>query len=112
MGHWKPYAKLCPSPRGWRLEPATPRLPITWLEATTTWADCWAKPGSRSERWRIIAARASIREVALQSDRTNLLLNSHLAADYAGMAQSVKPRGDLMQAIQLQGKEVETLEQI
>lgn len=54
----------------------------------------------------------SIREVALQSDRTNLLLNTHLAADYAGMAQSVKRRGDLAQAIQLQGKAVETLEQI
>jgi eukaryotic-like serine/threonine-protein kinase len=55
---------------------------------------------------------ASIRKTALQTNPTNLSLNTHLAADYAGVAQSMQRRGDLVHAIQIQGNAIDTLEQI
>ncbi len=55
---------------------------------------------------------ASIREAGLQVDRTNVPLNTHMAADYEGMAHSMKQMGDLAQAIQMQSKAVDILEQV
>jgi len=55
---------------------------------------------------------AAVREAALQSNPTNLSLNTHLAADYIGIAQSMKQTGDLTRAIEMQAKAVATMEQI
>ncbi len=54
---------------------------------------------------------ASIREPLLQVDPTNASFNTHLAADFEGMANSMDQMGSLAQAIQMQTKAVETLEQ-
>ena len=55
---------------------------------------------------------ASIREAALRIDSSNGPLRTHLAADYSGMALSVKKKGDLAQAVQMQEKAVQILEEV
>jgi serine/threonine protein kinase/tetratricopeptide (TPR) repeat protein len=66
-------------------------------------------PGGALENYR---KAASIREPLLQADPTNVSFNTHLAADFEGMAHSMTQMGNHAQAIQMQTKAVETLEQI
>jgi non-specific serine/threonine protein kinase/serine/threonine-protein kinase len=55
---------------------------------------------------------ASVREAALQANHQSVPLRTHLAADYGGIALSMRDQGDLVQAIQMQAKAVGILEEL
>jgi len=55
---------------------------------------------------------ATIRNAALQTNPGNLGLRTHLAADYAGLAQCFDRKGDLSHAIEMQSKAVMILEEV
>ena len=68
--------------------------------------------GDRAGELENYKQAASTHEVGLQLDRSNMKLRSHLAGDYAGMALSLQKKNDLEQAIALQVKAVQILEEV
>ena len=55
---------------------------------------------------------ATIRNAALEANPANLYLRTHLAADYAGLAQCLELRGDGSHAIEMQSKAAAILEEV
>jgi tetratricopeptide (TPR) repeat protein len=68
--------------------------------------------GDRAGELENYQRAASTHEAGLRVDSSNMKLRSHLAGDYAGMALSLKKKGELAQAIPLQVKTVEILREV
>ncbi len=68
--------------------------------------------GDRDGELQAYQQAASTHEAGLGMDASNTKLRTHLAGDYAGMALSLKKKGDLAHAIPLQIKAVQVLEEV
>jgi len=66
--------------------------------------------GDRDGELKMYQEAASTHEAGLRVDAAHTKLKTHLAGDFAGMALSLRRKGDLAQAIPLQTKAVQILE--